>query len=441
MARGGIYDQLGGGFARYSVDEKWLVPHFEKMLYDNGLLAQLYAEAYQVTGNKLYLETMKGTLDFILREMTDSTGGFYSALDADSEGEEGKFYVWSKKEIEEALGADADLFCRFYNVTAGGNFEGHNILNITTASERVRADARDDFENRMAALREKLLEIRSKRVRPLTDDKILTSWNGLALKALCMGYQITGDERYLKAAIKNATFVREELFKSNKLTHSYREGKRSDGEFLEDYGCYLSGLLELYQTDRSENNGQWLEFAAALARNAIDLFMDDNGTLWLRPEGQSDLILRPKDERDGATPSPGSLLIAALFKLDRLTSDSSFPTDSEKGLHALSGLIARMPSTMASALLVLDYYLSDKMEIVIVGQSEVRDRMLDELNKRYFPDKIVAVSGTGGENWPLFKGRRSDDGEVQAYICRNSVCRLPVTTLEEFKAQLDEVVR
>jgi len=442
MAHGGIYDQLGGGFARYSVDEKWLVPHFEKMLYDNGLLAQLYAEAYQVTGRELYLETMKGTLDFILREMTDPGGGFYSALDADSEGEEGKFYVWSRKEIEDVLGKDADLFCRFYNVTPGGNFEGSNILIIDLASERVRdASDLDDFDGHMAELRRKLFEARAERVRPLTDDKILTSWNGLALKALCMGYQLTGDKRYLDAAIKNASFVHDELFRDNRLTHSYREGRRSEGEFLEDYGYFIAGLIELYQTDHSNDNIRWLEFAVALANNAVDLFMDENGTLWLRPEGQSDLIMRPKDETDGATPSPGSLLLRSLLKLDRLTSNGKFSTAAEKGLQALSGLIARMPSNMASALLALDYYLSDKMEIVIVGQSEERDKMLSELNKRYLPDKIVAVSDTGKEAWPLFEGRGAGKGEVLAFICRNSVCRLPVSTAKEFKEQLDEVVK
>jgi uncharacterized protein YyaL (SSP411 family) len=441
MAYGGIYDQLGGGFARYSVDERWLVPHFEKMLYDNGLLAQLYAEAYQVTGDKLYLQTLRGTLDFILREMTDSTGGFYSALDADSEGEEGKFYVWSKEEIEDILGEDAELFCRYYNVTDQGNFEGRNILNLTAESERIEKESdRDDFDSHMAALRHKLFEVRSKRERPLTDDKILTSWNGLALKALCMGFQITGEERYLDAAVKNAAFVRKELFKNDRLTHAYRGGKHSDGQFLEDYGYYLSGLIELYQTDHSADNGRWLEFAVSLAENAIDLFMDDKGTLWLRPDGRDDLIMRPKDEHDGATPSPGSSLLRSLLKLDRMTDNKRFSGAAEKGLRALSGLIERAPSAMASGLIALDYYLSDKMEIVIVGRSEERDRMLSELNKRYMPDKIVAVSDTGDEDWPLFEGRSADNGELQAYVCRNSVCRLPVSTVEEFKEQLDAVM-
>jgi len=425
MARGGIYDHLGGGFARYSVDEKWLVPHFEKMLYDNGLLAQLYAEAYQMTGEKMYLETLKGTLDFILREMTDKTGGFYSALDADSEGEEGKFYVWSKKEIEEILGDDAALFCRYYDVTERGNFEGHNILNLNALAPGVKNDSGlEDFDRHMASLRQKLFEVRSRRVRPLTDDKILTSWNGLALKALCMGYQVTGDERYLEAAVKNASFVKNKLFNDNKLTHSYREGRHSQGQFLEDYGYYLGGLVELYQTDHSGNNGQWLEFAVTLAENAVELFMNENGTLYLRPDGQSDLIMRPKDERDGATPSPGSLLLGSLLKLDRMTTNEKFSTAAEKGLQALSGLMARAPGSMISAMLALDYYLSDKMEIVFVGQSEERHKMLTELHKRYLPDKIVAVSNTGEDSWPLFEGRKADNGEVLAFVCRNSGSRV-----------------
>ncbi|MCP4546087.1 MAG: thioredoxin domain-containing protein [bacterium] len=243
----------------------------------------------------------------------------------------------------------------------------------------------------------------------------------------------------MNAAIKNATFVKSELFKDDKLTHSYREGRHSNGQFLEDYGYYIGGLIELYQTDHSEDNGQWLEFAVALAENAIELFMDENGTMYLRPDGQDDLIMRPKDERDGATPSPGSLLLGALLKLDRMTTNEKFSTAAEKGLQALSGLMARASGSMTSALLALDYYLSDKMEIVIVGQSAERRKMLTELHKRYMPDKIVAVSSSGGGDWPLFEGRSAGNGEVLAFVCRNSVCRLPVSTVEEFTKQLDAV--
>ncbi len=252
MARGGIYDQLGGGFARYSTDREWLVPHFEKMLYDNALLVPTYVEAYQITKDDKYRVVVRGTLDFIIREMTDESGGFYSALDADSEGEEGKFYVWTESEIRQALGDNAGVFGKYYNVTARGNFEGKNILHLTEESERVRASSGiDDFDSFIKANSKKLLDVRNKRTRPLTDDKILTSWNGLALSALCKGYQITGDRRYLDAAIKNAEFIRDKLYVDGKLVHSFREGRHSDGEFLEDYAFYVKGLLDLYESDGS----------------------------------------------------------------------------------------------------------------------------------------------------------------------------------------------
>jgi len=442
MARGGINDQIGGGFARYSTDDKWLVPHFEKMLYDNGLLVPLYVEAYQITGDTTYLGTVRETLDFILNEMADDNGGFYSSLDADSEGEEGKFYVWSKSEIDEILGDDAEWFNRYYGVTQGGNFEGHNILNLSSESDRIRQNWIDgDFESRLKSARARLFEARSKRIRPGTDDKILSSWNGLALHAFCKGYQVTGDRRYLDAAIANAEFVNRELFRDNRLTHSYREGKHSSGQFLEDYGYYLHGLLELYQSDPSSDNSQWLDFAEALANNAIDLFMDESGTLYLRDDNQPDLIVRPKDESDGALPSPGSLLIGSLMKLSRLTGDNKYSEAAAKGLRAVSGLMATQPSSTASALLALDYYLSDKSEVVIVGNSRERSRMLDKLRSRYSPNTLVAMSDNGTSNSPLFEGRKASDGETVAFVCVNSACRLPVTSAEDLSEQLAEAIK
>ncbi len=440
MAHGGIYDHLGGGFARYSVDEQWLVPHFEKMLYDNGLLVPVYAEAYQVTGNEEYLRVVRETLDFILREMTGQHGGFYSALDADSEGEEGKFYVWSKTEIENVLGDDADLFCRYYNVTDGGNFEGHNIINTISGSASVREEyGKDDFDEWLEASKSKLLENRAERIRPATDDKILTSWNGLALGALCKGYQVIGDERYLEAAKKNAEFVHTKLFRDGKLTHSYREGRHSTGQFLEDYGYYVHGLIELYQSDPSNDNSRWLEFAVELADNAVKLFMDDGGHLYLRDEGHDDLIIRPHDPNDGALPAPGSYLIAGLLKLQRLTESKELEAAANKALAAASGTMSASPAMMSSALLALDYHLSDKVEIVIVGDNGERDEMIDALNSRYLPNKVVAMSANGGGKGPLFEGRKVGKDQVLAFVCRNSVCRLPVGTVAEFEAELDQI--
>ncbi|MBI5266553.1 MAG: thioredoxin domain-containing protein [candidate division Zixibacteria bacterium] len=437
MARGGIYDQLGGGFARYATDRAWLGPHFEKMLYDNALLVPVYAEAWQITGNETYRRVVRETLDFLLREMCDPAGGFYSALDADSEGKEGRFYVWTKAEIETVLGGDASAIIRYYNVTDRGNFEGHNILHLTGESDRVRAETAD-FEALMSRSRAALMAARSQRIRPNTDDKILTSWNGLALTALCKGYQITRDDRYLKAAIDNGRFVRDTLFRDGKLIHSWRAGKYSTGLFLEDYSFYLRGLLDLYETDTSDNNEQWLTFAVHLADQGLNLFMDDFGVLYLREPNQPDLIMRPRDEEDGAIPSSGSLFIGGLFRLNRLTGNEEYLHAAEKSLRHLSGKIGAYSSMMTSALFALDYWMSDKVEIVIVGDGPARDDLLDEIWKRYRPNRIVVSSRSGQSAiCRLFEGRTVADGEVKVFVCRNSACRLPVNTVEDLRKQLD----
>jgi len=439
MAQGGIYDQLGGGFARYATDEKWLIPHFEKMLYDNGLLIPVYVEAYQITGKEEYKKVIIETLDFIMREMTDKTGGFYSALDADSEGEEGKFYVWEKTEIDRILGDDSPTFCEYYNITNRGNFEGKNILNLTPVSHRVRSEFKTgDFEQFINSAKERLMAERDKRIRPLTDDKILTSWNGLALSAFCKGYQITGDKKYLETAIRNAEFVKNELFDDNKLTHAYRKDIHLDGQFLEDYSFYIRGLLDLAQTDHN-NTDKWISFASELASNSIDLFMDDNGTFYLRPSGQSDLILRPKDETDGAIPSAGSLLISSFFKLNRITGEKKFLDAADKGLRGVAAIIEKFPGSMTAALSALDYYLNDKIEIIIVGENSNQSDLVREINNRFIPDLILAVSDNGNSEIPLFEGRASENGEVKAYVCRNSACNLPVSNVEDLKKQLDGI--
>ena len=441
MAGGGIYDHLGGGFARYSTDRQWLVPHFEKMLYDNSLLVPVYIEAWQITHNEAYLRVVRETLDWILREMSDSSGGFYSTLDADSEGEEGRFYVWSRAEIESVLGPDrAEPFLSIYNVTAGGNFEGYNILHITDAPKGTGTrDNTDEFEKELERLRAKLFEYRSRRVRPSTDDKILTSWNGLAVTALCRGYQVTGDKRYLDAAIRNATFVSEKLWRDGELTHSYRQGKHSHGQFLEDYAYYTRGLIDLYESDHSDRGERWLALALELADTAIGLFLDEKGTFYLRPEGQNDLILRPRDEHDGATPAPGSIMIGNLFKLNRLTEQKTYLQAAERALLALSGQIVAYPTAMISAVLALDYHLSEKIEIVLVGRGPGRGAMLSELHHRFMPNRIIAVSEDGSSALPLFEGRHTYQGEVVAYVCRNSVCGIPAETVEDLKKQLQQM--
>lgn len=429
MAHGGIYDQIGGGFHRYSTDSKWLVPHFEKMLYDNALLVPVYADAYQITGDEFCLKVITETLDFILREMTGPEGGFYSALDADSEGEEGKFYVWDMSEINDVLGTDAKSFNSYYNVTPSGNFEGHNILNVTSSSESINFNSKS---------KTKLLTARNQRVRPLTDDKILTSWNGLAISAFSRGYQVTGEKRFLEAAVKCASFIKKELFQNNQLTHSYREGKHSTGEFLEDYSFLIRGLIDLYESDNLTNNNEWIEFAQTLANKSIELFIDENGKFYLRPGEQDDLVFRPKEERDGAIPAAGSIMTGNLLKLNRITDDKKYLTSAEKSMHALSGNVAQYPAGMSSLIIAIDYYFEDKIEIVLTGNGEKLNQMLDLVYRNYIPNRIIAFDKSGSSTLPLFEGRQPEGGQVRAFVCRNSVCKLPVTTVEKLKTQLAE---
>lgn len=429
MAHGGIYDQIGGGFHRYSTDSKWLVPHFEKMLYDNALLVPVYADAYQITGDEFCLKVITETLDFILREMTGPEGGFYSALDADSEGEEGKFYVWDMSEINDVLGTDAKSFNSYYNVTPSGNFEGHNILNVTSSSESINFNSKS---------KTKLLTARNQRVRPLTDDKILTSWNGLAISAYSRGYQVTGEKRFLEAAVKCASFIKKELFQNNQLTHSYREGKHSTGEFLEDYSFLIRGLIDLYESDNLTNNNEWIEFAQTLANKSIELFIDENGKFYLRPGEQDDLVFRPKEERDGAIPAAGSIMTGNLLKLNRITDDKKYLTSAEKSMHALSGNVAQYPAGMSSLIIAIDYYFEDKIEIVLTGNGEKLNQMLDLVYRNYIPNRIIAFDKSGSSTLPLFEGRQPEGGQVRAFVCRNSVCKLPVTTVEKLKTQLAE---
>ncbi|MCX6829801.1 MAG: thioredoxin domain-containing protein [candidate division Zixibacteria bacterium] len=436
MARGGIYDQLGGGFHRYSTDGRWLVPHFEKMLYDNALLASTYGDAYLITGKEMYRQVASETLDFILREMTGPSGAFYSSLDADSEGEEGKFYLWKKGEIDSILGDKAALFCKYYNITADGNFEGKtNILNLDSASEQYRERtglALEEFSKIIDTSRQILFDIRARRIRPATDDKILTSWNGLAISALAKGYRITGDEQYRAAALKAAQFIRSNLYHDSLLVHSCRQMINSPGTFLEDYAYLISALCDLYEITYDFG---LIEFASELATTAVPLFTDQAGNFYLSPENQAEYFIRPKDIADGALPAPGSIMIQAFLRLAAITGNENFRKQAEKGLAALSSGIAAMPQAMISAVAALDYFLSDGIEIVVVGH-DGREDFMKEIYRHYIPHRVIVVSARGDEPLPLLKGRRSG-GPVTAYICRNFACLRPVTTLEELKKEMD----
>ncbi|MBI5377458.1 MAG: thioredoxin domain-containing protein, partial [Thaumarchaeota archaeon] len=313
MAKGGIFDQIGGGFHRYSTDARWLVPHFEKMLYDNALLPIVYSEAYQITKDPFYLEVIQKTLNFILREMTSNEGGFYSALDADSEGEEGKYYTWKKQEIQEILGKYSDVFCLYYDVTDGGNFEGHTILNnnismSTTAfhfgmpEDRVKQIISDSSGM--------LLESRSHRIRPGLDDKVLTSWNALMISAFARGYRVSDDKSYLEAAEKCVSFIEKNLLSGNHLLRTYKNGQAKLKGYLEDYSYFINALLDVFEASPKSH---YLELAASLANYLVDHFWDEqNNSFYFTADDHEKLIIRPKNNYDLSMPSGNSVAANSL---------------------------------------------------------------------------------------------------------------------------------
>lgn len=438
MARGGIYDQIGGGFHRYSTDVKWLVPHFEKMLYDNGMLAMTYSDAYKITHNKFYKKIVEETLDFLIREMRDETGGFYSSLDADSEGEEGTYYVWQKSEIDKTVGDGSELFCHYYNITESGNFEhSSNIPNINSASENYRNQSGMDgneFETIINKQKKILFDERQNRIHPFTDDKILTSWNGLVMSGLSKGYQITGNDRYKEAALQAAQFIKDNMFEDNRLYHSYRLGNKIEKQFLEDYAYLMQGLIDLYEISYDY---KWIKFAKQLGNNAINLFSDEAGNLYLAPKDQDNLFMRPKDVADGALPAPGSILIQSMIKLADITGDKDLHKYIDKFMTALAGQMNQMPNSMISAVSAYDDLVSDRVEIILVGQNN-REEFIDAIYDNYISNSILVVSDSGEEKIDLLEGRQSN-GKTVAYLCKNFTCNLPANTPEELTRQLVEL--
>jgi uncharacterized protein YyaL (SSP411 family) len=439
MANGGIYDQFGGGFHRYSTDAEWLIPHFEKMLYDNCLLTIPYLEAYQLTGDEYYLDIVHGILNYLQSEMTDKEGGFYSTQDADSEGEEGKYYVWTKKEVYEVIGPEADWFCEYFDITQKGNFEHKNIPNLGIHSEPVpkRINLRpDEFEAKIREIKSQLLAERKKRIPPSTDDKILASWNGLAISAFAQAAQVTGDESYLTSAQKAADFVISKMIENGTLYHSYRNGNLLRTELLEDYAYFTAGLIDLYQASFDE---KYLKSASSLAKRAVEVF-STNDAYFSSPADDPDLIFRPRDLTDGATPSPASVMIHNLFRLAAITGDQYFAERGEAALAAVSGLAARIPQASAALLIAGYFHMAEPVEIVIVGNnSEKMKEYNREVFSRYIPNKVI-VGNTNGRksDLPLLEGRQDSD-ELTYYFCLNRSCRLPVTEMLGLRRELDWV--
>ncbi len=451
MAYGGIYDQVGGGFHRYSTDAYWLVPHFEKMLYDNALLARLYLHAFQTTGKPLYRRITEETLDYVLREMTDSGGGFYSAQDADSEGEEGKFFVWTPEEIMDVLGEeDGRVFSGYFGVTPNGNFEGKNILNVPRDPEAFAAEHELDpeqLESIVARSRTKLLEVRERRVHPLLDDKVLASWNGLMLRSFAEAGAALGRVDYLEAAVKNAEFLTTVMCPQGRLLRTYRNGEAKLLGYLEDYSCVADGLIALYEATLDL---RWLENSVAMADSMIELFWDEaTGGFYDTGSDHEALVIRPRDVFDNAQPCGGSVASDILLKLAVFTGNDDYAAKAAVPLRSLHEHMARSPGGTGHWLSALDFYISAVKEVAVVGPSEnaATSELLDTVRRQFLPNKVLMgydpssleSTGPAGLNlggYPLLEGRGMVNGQPTAYVCQNYVCQLPVTEPGPLLAQL-----
>jgi uncharacterized protein YyaL (SSP411 family) len=444
MAEGGMYDQLGGGFHRYSTDARWLVPHFEKMLYDNALLSRLYLHLYQVTGDAFYRRIAEETLDYVVREMTDERGGFYSTQDADSEGHEGKFFVWSLEEINQILGADdTALFAAYYDVSAGGNFEGQNILNVTRSAEEVARGAGVSVERLNEALargRRELFTVRERRIKPQRDEKVLTAWNGLMLASFAEAAAILERADYLEVAQNNARFVLENLRRGRLLLRTYKDGQAKLNAYLEDYAFFIDGLVALYE---ATGELRWLQEAKQLADTMNEEFWDEQeGGYFYTGRSHEELIVRSKDFLDNATPSGNSVAADVLLRLGVLSGNEEYSRMAVTIFRLLRDPLARYPSAFGRLFAALDFYLSSPKEIAIVGPraDAGTEALVREVWRRFIPNKVVAqaeeTDATAAELIPLLRERKMLNGVATAYVCEHYTCQTPVTTPAELSAQL-----
>ena len=443
MSEGGMYDQLGGGFHRYSVDAKWLVPHFEKMLYDNALLSRMYLHLYQVTKNPAARRIAEETLDYVAREMTDTGGGFYSSQDADSEGEEGKFFVWSRHEILEVLGdRDGDLFCQYFNVSEGGNFEGQNILHISSSIEDAAAKNKisvDELQAIVGRGRKKLFAVREQRIKPGRDEKVLTAWNGLMLASFAEASAILERSDYRTIAEANARFLLSHLQKDGLLLRTYKDGEAKLNAYLEDYACLIDGLISLYE---ATGELDWIESAVTLADKMIEQFWDESeGGFFFTGKSHEKLIIRSKEFMDNATPSGNSIAALSLLRLSLLIANDDYRRRATAVLRLMADQIRRYPSAFGFALSAVDFYLDSPLEVVLVGSPDPRlDELLRTVWRTYLPNRVIATCRKDHEQAaaivPLFAGRDTLANEPTAFVCRANTCQRPVNTQDDLAAQL-----
>jgi uncharacterized protein YyaL (SSP411 family) len=427
MYQGGLYDQVGGGFSRYSTDNEWLVPHFEKMLYDNALLAKAYLEAYQVTGNEEYARVARETFAYLLRDMRD----------ADSEGEEGKFYIWKTEELKAVLGEkDGDAFGRLYNVTQKGNFEGRNILHLQTG---LPAALKEIGKNTAwwKSAREKVLLARSKRPRPHRDDKVLVSWNSLVISSLAYGFQVLGDPEYLKAAKQAASFIDHHMIRKGRLLSSWCRGPSDVEGFLDDYAFYQAALLDLYE---STFDFTYLAKAIGLYKEMIPLFWDEKeGGLFFTASDQKDrarLLARQKEAYDGAVPSGNSTAALNFYRLAEFTDRKDIRGKADAILKCFSGLLAKAGTNFPQMLQAYQFNLYGATEIFVTGKRDESEKILKELLKPYLPNKVLVFAEEHHVQdlsliIPWIHGRGPKEGKPSVYICRNYQCQLPVTDVKK----------
>lgn len=467
MAEGGMYDQIGGGFHRYSTDGRWFLPHFEKMLYDQAQLAVAYLEVYQITKDPLFARVARGIFDYVLRDMKGTGGGFYSAEDADSsishehpeEHAEGAFYVWTHQEISNLLGPDASVFIDYYGVEENGNvladpfgeFEKKNVLNVSQTLEQIAEElgrSKDEIAAVLERGRQRMFQRRASRPRPGLDDKILTAWNGLMISALAKGYQILQEDIYLEAAEQAAEYVVENLYNSSthQLKRRYRDGQAAVDGFVDDYALLIRGLLDLYE---SSLNGRWLLLALQLNETQSRLFGDSqNGGFYSTSGKDPSILLRMKEAYDGAEPSPNSVAVLNLLQLSEMTGQSQLRRMAEKSMRAFENRLSQSPSDMPQMMVALSFYLNKSKQILIVGKRNSPDTqaILREVHKRFIPNKIVLLADGGlvqqqlSKNLEVLDSLREIEGKATAYICEDYVCQLPTNEIGIVAALLEGTV-
>ncbi|MFV1968518.1 MAG: thioredoxin domain-containing protein [Pirellulaceae bacterium] len=452
MARGGIYDHLAGGFARYSVDERWLVPHFEKMLYDNALLTGAYLDGYRATGNEDYRRVARETLDYVLEYMTDPEGGFHSTEDADSEGEEGKFYVWTPAEVEQVLGKEkAERFCDAYDVTSVGNFEGRNILNLRHSIAQCASLRGWDLAELTAELAESraaLLKVRDRRVRPAKDDKVLVSWNGLMIEAMGRAAGVLDEPEYLDAATRAAAFIWEKMRTADgRLLHSWRRGKAKFAAYLDDYAGFANALVTLYEAGFDE---RWIDNAVQLADIMLARFADSQrGGFFFTADDHEQLISRQKDWLDSSVPSGNGMAATVLIRLGKLCGRSDYLEAAERTLKLAAAVMEKSPIAAGQALIAADMWLGPMPEIVVVGSRNRPEtaNILAKFRTRYVPSFVIAFrdseapTGESSHLNDLFDGKTPVNGRISVFECEGFRCQAPLVGEQAILSRWEELGR